>query len=110
VSGQSKELELRIKQKDKRIAILSHDLQKLQTLCQETELEERQDLQSQLETVTANLCGAEKRIRQLQRHNEILEKNHLHQVEVERQKLIKANKHSLDLGNEIMRLKQCLRV
>jgi len=89
---------------------MEQELQKLRHLCSEAELEERQNLQTELDIVSANLCGAEKRLIQNKRHMEILEKNHQHQIQVEKQKLITANNRAMELQYEIMSLKQALRV
>lgn len=86
------------------------DLTNLRALAIKDNLKERNDLQEQVNILSANVAGGEKKIRQYMRHVEIMENNHKHEISTEKQKLIKANQHAMELRHEITGLKIALRV
>lgn len=96
--------------KDRKLTKMESDLQLLKTLATKDNLKERNDLQEQVDILSGNVAGCEKKIRQYMRHIEIMENNHKHQISAEKQKLIKANNHALELRHEITGLKISLRV
>ncbi|CAG7728603.1 unnamed protein product [Allacma fusca] len=107
--SQNRNIDEKMKNRDQKIFRLEEENKALVSLVKQNNLEERSKLAEQLEQSRHDQNIAEARVADLQRHVEILEKNHRFQISVEKKKLRTTNNKLFEAHQEIDKLYAALK-
>ena len=108
--AQNRNVDEKLKTRDQKIFRLEEENKTLIALVKQNNLEERSKLTEQLEVSRMEQKTLENKVVDLQRHIEILEKNHRHQISVETKKLKVTNNKLFEAHQEIDKLIMALKV
>lgn len=108
--GTLREYEDKLRNLNHKLNRLQGENNQLQQLVQDNNLDERHSLASQLKEVIHHAEAVETRLLEYERHIEVLDKNHFHQIEVENGKLKACNKKLFDARKEVEQLADAVRV